>query len=537
VDMNVKFKFGLRGVRGCGLFFGFLMSVLLVVSLFSCLLVVGAVGPSLVGPVESEAELVAAVNDAQSGVPVVIALGKAIVLSAPLRIPANVDVTLESEGGANFRLVGAAGVSTVIVESAGILRLNGIIVTHDSGARGSGVNVTSGGTLILLSGMISNNLVSEGAGVANYGVFTMSGGAVSNNTATNGGGVLNYGSFTLSGGEIFNNTYCGVFNGGNFVMSGGKNFNNTGSGVVIDYNGNFSMAGGEIYKNNAGVGGGGVYIRSSYGIGNFTLSGGLIYNNTALELGGGVYNEGSIFKMTGGVLSNNTANLGGGVYINGGNITVTNGKISNNTAQAGGGVYNYLGIFDMSDGEIFNNTARNGGGAYTYGGDFSITGGKISNNTATLNGGGIGVSSLSGLEYVYVQKSVTFSDNRASTSYNRNSVHDELYRSHIGSEVTWTKPFTQGYNNYDIMYTSGSQTNNGNNPSSKPGVSTSPSPTNTIPGSSGTTTPHSPGDGPFNPWSVGIIIALFIGLIIAILIFYLPKRKHATEDWIDSATA
>jgi hypothetical protein len=83
-----------------------------------------------------------------------------------------------------------------------------------------------------------------------------------------------------------------------------------------------------------------------------------------------------------------------------------------------------------------------------------VFGGVISNNTA-VTGGGIGVAVVENLRGIFVSDGVTFSNNRATVAYNRASTHDSLYNSHIGSSVIWTSPFTQGYNNYDISYTSG----------------------------------------------------------------------------------
>ena len=229
-NVDVKFKFGLRGVSVTSLFLGSLMSMLLLFSLFSCVLVVGAADSLEVG---DESELVAAVEGAVSGVPVVIALNDDIVLSNSLSISDGKNVTLVSVGDAEFSLVGANGVSTIVVEGGGELRLDGIVVTHAVDAIGCGVNVTSGGLLIMYSGMIFNN-----------------------DDVSDGGGVVNYGNFTLSGGEIFDNAPCGVFNSGNFTMSGGKIFSNVGSGVTIYSGGNFTMSDGEICQNVADIGGG-----------------------------------------------------------------------------------------------------------------------------------------------------------------------------------------------------------------------------------------------------------------------------------------
>jgi uncharacterized repeat protein (TIGR02543 family) len=131
------------------------------------------------------------------------------------------------------------------------------------------------------------------------------------------------------------------------------------------------------------------------------------------------------------------------------------GVIDSNTAESGGGVLN-MGIFSLSGGIISNNTVSIGGGVYIWlGADiFTIKGGVIANNTALGNGGGI-YTNLGNLDKLFISDGVVFENNRASTAYNRDPAHDELYRAHIGDKVVWSEPFTQGYNNYDISYTSG----------------------------------------------------------------------------------
>jgi hypothetical protein len=632
MNMDVKFKFGLGFLsQRTGLF----------VSLFSsCTLI--AMGADSSG-VMSETELVSAINGAPSNVPTVITLGKDIILTTSLSIPAGKNITLASDGSNEFKLLGADGQSTIIVASGGILVLNGIVVTHVTNGAGSGVNVTSGGALILLSGRIFNNTDVEGGGVVNYGNFTMSGGAVLNNTKVMGGvvnygnftmsgsssvianntvidvegdvyggvlnlgifrmsggeiasntdcgvsnagnftmfggavinntdvmggvvnygnfvlsgsssvitnntsiddveedisgGVLNFGAFRMSSGEISSNTFCGVSNFGNFTMAGGKILKNSVHGIFINHDGNFTMTGGEIFNNRADYGGG-VYISSSFGTGTFIMSGGMIFNNTAADCGGGVYNSGSFFSISDdAVIANNTANIGGGVYTDG-TFTMTGGVISNNTAVSGGGVYNNLGNFSMTKGEIFNNTATvDGGGVYNYGGNFTMSGGKISYNTAKRNGGGIGVPGLSGLAYVYVQDGATFSNNRAAAAYEIASADTAFYETHVGSKVTWTSPFKNGYNNYDIYYISNTQLDE----DGKPIATASPSPTSTTsntprPTNTNTAPPVDPKDD-FNWLAVGVVLVIGVLLIVAVLVFYLPKsgtkRAKTEEDLSD----
>ncbi|MDR0318938.1 MAG: autotransporter adhesin family protein [Nitrososphaerota archaeon] len=203
--------------------------------------------------------------------------------------------------------------------------------------------------------------------------------------------------------------------------------NKTGRGVTVNSGGILTMSGGEISGNTVDniQAGGGVRI---YDMGTFSLSGGKISDNTAF-VGGGVYFDGT-FTMSGGEISGNTAYSGGGVWVNHGSFNVYSGKISDNTAQyQGGGVYIGIGenVFKLFGGEVFGNTASNGGGIWV---------------------------NIESLDKIFVSNSAVFSNNQATTAYNRDSQHDGVYNSNIDTKVVWTSPFTQGYNNYDIGYTS-----------------------------------------------------------------------------------
>ena len=378
------------------------VSLLFVIVLFSsCIFSIFQVSHTALGAsdivISNETELRNAINSTVG--PVVIALGNDITLTGPLIITANKDITLVSNNTSEFfKLIGANNQNTITVES-GVLRLDGITVTHPRGAGGIGVHVSSGGTLIMSGGAISDNMSGSGS-------------------------VLNRGTFSMFGGVISNNSGSGVYNdNGNFSMYGGVisgNSANLGGGVFIDY-GNFLLAGGEISSNN--VIGGGVYV----GRGVFNMTGGVISNHMST----GVYNYGN-FSMFGGMISNNSAVYGGGVYNGGynGNFSMFGGTISSNKAEVGGGLYNQFGLLDLVNG-------------------------VISNNTASRNGGGIGVYEFVDLEKVFVGDGMVFSGNSASTAHNRDSMHDSLYNSHISRNAVWTAPFTQGYNNYDISYTPG----------------------------------------------------------------------------------
>jgi len=221
---NVRFKFNLHTIHSSGrrkvLLFVSLM--LIIVLVFSCLFLVfnGAfpfttkIPETLFITTMSETELRAAVNnDVKSAV---ITLDSDIQLTKPLIIPTNKNITLTSNNITNgfYKLIGANKEYTIIVKNDGVLRLDGVVVTHEKGVYGRGVFVDFGGALILYSGVICDNIMPNdymapneewGGGVVNLGTFSMIGGEIFSNTAYTGGGVLNYGTFEMTGGKISGN--------------------------------------------------------------------------------------------------------------------------------------------------------------------------------------------------------------------------------------------------------------------------------------------------------------------------------------------
>jgi major membrane immunogen (membrane-anchored lipoprotein) len=437
IRMNVVPKLNVRNPRSTMILFA-LLAVLLISSLLTvCVFMMNSDGTILDGVVHvrSEKGLRNAVNNAVE--PTIIILDKDIKLANAFVISDNKNITLTSNNN-NAKLFKLIGTNkhvpnktqdsvTIIVDAGGVLRLDGVIVTHATGADGLGVLVEFGGILSLSDGEISGNTrgLFGGGGVGNFGVFEMTGGLITNN---DGGGVGLYeryfgggvyvahsGYFVMSGGVISNNTDSGVDigHGGSFVMSGGVIANNTagyGGGVCAMY-GSFEMCGDAVIANNTAGEGGGVFVNhasTSCG-GSFSMSGNAVIVNNTAGNGGGVYNGGT-FKMSGdAVIANNTASRnGGGVYVGLGFFELTGGKIYCNTALDGGGVCNN-GNFTMSGGIIFGNTAvelyyggGHGGGVYNsnvfpsskpddagfVSGLFNMSKGSvISNNTAVYGGG------------------------------------------------------------------------------------------------------------------------------------------------------
>ena len=491
---NLRCFYSKQGLRFAVLLF----TIVLVFSCFTPTANSASENPDKI--VSNETELREAISNAPTKKPFTIALNNDITLTdTTLIIPANKNIILTSNKATDYyKLIGTAhgtsqfvvgefSVSTITVNGEGILELDGVDVTHACDYRGQVVIVNEKGQLILHRGLISSNI----GGIANNGVFLMHDSEISGNSAIDGGGVYNRGTFTMFGGKISGNSAWndggGVYNENTFEMLGGEISNNTASaegGGIYNWGGAISI---EFKFTSSATSATKEFVgyRDQYG-GSFTLSNGVISGNTAGR-GGGVGNHG-VFIMSGGVISANTATVSGGGVNNGqtivrGNFEMSGGEISANTAEKGGGVYNFFysivslmdnGVisgntaelgggmcmdsdFDMSGGVISGNTAsNNGGGVYLGNGIFKLSGGEISKNTATHEGGGIWVDSEK-LDQLFVSNGVVFSSNHASGAYDRDSMHDSVYRSQIGNSVTWTTPFTQGYNNYDISYTTGNQ--------------------------------------------------------------------------------
>jgi hypothetical protein len=355
--MNDKAKFNLHGIgsKKVLLSVSLLLITVLIFSGYICVFRNISQSESFPSGSMNETELKEAVNNAVG--PTVITIDRDIQLTEPLTIPAKNDITLTSSNNKNgfYKLVGANETSTIFVEKGGVLRLDGIIVTHKNGEVGRGVEVYFGGTLIMTGGVICNNI--DGFAMYNTGYYDIS-------LAQNGGGVYNCGSFSMYGGVISNNTAygsgSGVYNNGyDFSMYGGKIFNNTAygsGGGVYNRNGEVILYDGVISGNNAKAGGG-IYNEGLH-YGNVIMKGGVISDNVASDKGGGVYTYFmfSSFSMSGGEISNNTAIIGGGVCTDY-KFTMNGGVVCRNTADTGGGVYVGNGYFNRSGGTVSDNTA------------------------------------------------------------------------------------------------------------------------------------------------------------------------------------
>jgi len=225
-----------------------------------------------------------------------------------------------------------------------------------------------------------------------------------------------------------------VYGGHLTMLDGAVITNNTASGIRLENAGIVNMYGGEISFNGAG----GVWVRGSFiGDTTFNMHGGRISNNTyASWEGGGVELSGGVFNMYGGEISGNRNNNGGGV------------NSSHN------------GVFNMHGGKISGNIANNNGGGIFFATGLSavnIYSGGISYNTAT-DGGGIGTSTIDNIRAgrLRIGPGVVFTNNSASRSFNRLPADDNVYYEFVHA-TQWSHVFTQGFNNFDIEYTVGTE--------------------------------------------------------------------------------
>jgi hypothetical protein len=299
---------------------------------------------------------------------------------------------------------------------------------HANGVTNLGGGVRAVGSSITMAGgshIANNTAAAQGGGISiKSGKLVMSGaGTISVNSAVDGGGIYleengngEVVSVSMSGNAAIQDNKAETGRGGgvcasegndaNFTMSGGFIRRNTAgmAGGVFAANMQFLMNGGEISGNSASApngGGGGVHLIDT---GKFTMTGGRITGNLAIGIGssgGGVFIvDSGAFLMNGGEISGNRAGLhGGGVYFTGDNGFLMNaGTITGNRAGngLGGGLYvDGAGPIQMTGGTISGNTSGGSGGGFyaAHGtGDVTIAGGTISGNTSDGSGGGLYVA-------------------------------------------------------------------------------------------------------------------------------------------------
>lgn len=357
------------------------------------------------------------------GSSMVDAAGKGRALEIPSGITVTIkDGTLKSGTGAPITVasVGSQALSVAtyggVLINAGMLTLDGTVITGGRANVGGGIANFKTGTLILKgNSRVSGNTAEAlpagatetngaGGGIFNGGSLTISGGSVSMNTTLYAGGGI-YGdvdsTITLSSGKVDGNATT-------FPITTANNVTQGSAGGGIYSNGDVTITGGSVSGNTAVFFGAGVTVQSTQDaqgkliLPQFTLSGGMLENNRVTDdvgsSGGGVWTSGN-FTMTGGTVRGNSAPFGGGITVNR-DGSITGGTIENNQARTknGGGILAFTptgrpALSKLTFGgtaTVRNNTAGdNSGGIAVSRTTLTMTGGSVTGNTAVSTGGGI----------------------------------------------------------------------------------------------------------------------------------------------------
>ena len=156
---------------------------------------------------------------------------------------------------------------------------------------------------------------------------------------------------------------------------------------------------------------------------NVTISGLTIANGNTTNLNGaGIYaggGPGSVFTLTGSVITNNSTSLDGGGIYNSSSVTISNCTISGNGAPggSGGGIYNSNSTMTVNASTLSGNWANYGGGIYNDGGygnaTLTINVSTFSTNTASGGGAIINGGAWGGSSVTLTINASTFSGNSA----------------------------------------------------------------------------------------------------------------------------
>ena len=262
----------------------------------------------------------------------------------------------------NFDTVRLAGdisiSSTLTVNRAVTLDLNGYVLKYESANKGSVIVVKDGVNLTLTDSNTTavHKFTPDTNGLwvldETSGTETVNGGVITGGT---GYPIWLYSEYLYYGGGVY------IAPGGQLTMTGGNIIGCSaefGGGICIESErdgkqGQFSMSGGNIIGCSAECGGG-VYVDSESNQSPFSMSGGSIIGCVASDIGGGVRASGT-FKMSGQAVirsctveSATQSIYGGGIYVNSSSSFEMSGEakieycqaISNSSKSSnGGGVY------------------------------------------------------------------------------------------------------------------------------------------------------------------------------------------------------
>jgi hypothetical protein len=316
------------------------------------------------------------------------------------------------------------------VDSGVQAELDALTITGGTVSSADGGGIRNGGTLILSSCTLADNIAFGGGAIANRagGVLTVTASSLSGNSSTGGGGgIWNLGALNVSGctladnsaatggGGIANdNLLAGALTVTDSILSGNHASHNSGGGIATV---GAAEVSGCTFSNNSTDNSGGGFVGSGeltdctflsnsarYGggiAGDVVVQGCALSGNSAVAGGGGICSgEFGNLSVSASVLSGNSAQFGGGI-MNDGTLLVSGCTLSGNSAISGIFAGSGLGgaIFNTYDAEtvLVSNCTLSGNSAATSGGGiFSIENVKltvssctVSGNSAAVSGGGI----------------------------------------------------------------------------------------------------------------------------------------------------
>ncbi|MFN8445354.1 MAG: choice-of-anchor Q domain-containing protein [Caldilineaceae bacterium] len=340
-----------------------------------------------------------------NGVTTAVARGGAITFDCganPVTIPLNeitiaADQIVTIEGGNLVTLSGGDTNRLFQIGPGGSLALNNITISNGNSGSEAGGAILNEGTLTLDHTTVRDSKGSGGAAIHTQdGTVVVRNSQLLNNQATASGGAMSNQNGTVS---IFNSliegnravNFAGVDSVGQLVMRASTVRGNLaeggyGGGIGIQ-DGNALIEDSLIEENQAGSGGGGIYISPNYQA-TVTIRGSRILHNQAdITLdgtqGGGIY-SGSALTLDQVTVDNNRSYHSAGIYQYGsnGNLTIRNSTLSNNQAvHVAGGLW-----LNGAQGHTLSNVTISGNSAGDWGGGIYALDVPTALNFATIYG-------------------------------------------------------------------------------------------------------------------------------------------------------
>ena len=377
--------------------------------------------------VSSEEELRSALNSSEENINIKLCNSFSVV-SAPLEIPENKNVTMDLNGQTLTN--NSSGNS----EESLFKILTGATLTIEDGTQDIKENSVDP-VITASTGNKYGNTASYKNGTLTYYVTESK--VTDSNTGKTTETVYQYevpvplvpqevSVGTLDGNEIGKPIFWMSGDAANLIIKGGKICNSSKTAIYCDSsNSTVQIDGGYICGNSVHGNGGAITAKSGSTI---RITGGCIFENTAsfdspasdgettYGFGGAIYSEGANVTVSGGYIFSNSAKTianggGGAIYAQGGSVALNGGYLFDNSANGGygGAVYMKDGTLTVSGSAVLagnrsvkkggiegTGTLDAGGGAVAlFGSNVTISGGYITGNESEKTGGGLYCRELS----------------------------------------------------------------------------------------------------------------------------------------------